>query len=200
MNTPRVTRTRKGISKRIEAIGIPSTNEEKHNEFVQFLNTKSQCLENNSSATVANHQNNKVIFLPPQTVFKELYDCCDTEAKLILLDEISLLGDEKELLLAVSELNAPEEIIRKKAARIIPMLETRIKILSLESSIRSKNYHQESQYDCDTSSFPLEYTLLLEELEINSSKLASISKKEPKDLQRFIRKINLKLFSYKSQK
>ncbi|MCK0158154.1 hypothetical protein MWU65_13250 [Cellulophaga sp. F20128] len=201
INKPRVSKSRKGISKRRKAIDRSKHNEEKHIEFVQFLNAKSQDVVQDNYVSVNEKKSNKVIFLPPQTVFKELYDCCDTEAKLILLDEISMLGDDKELSFVVSELEAPEALIREKAARIIPLLKTRIKIISLENSIRSKEtFRQEEEGEWDSSSVPLEYTLLLEELEINSSKLASISKKEPTDLQNFIQKINLKKFTHRFQR
>jgi len=73
-------------------------------------------------------EDSKTILFPAQTVFKDLYNSCDTEAKLILLQEIGALGDEIELQFLKEKLNAEDESIRKKAAEVKTILEKRLGI------------------------------------------------------------------------
>ncbi len=143
----------------------------------------------------------KIIFLPEQTVFKNLYENCDTEAKLILLEEISMLGDRKELNFVIEELKSSEHIIRQKAAKVKLILEKRIENESIEEveaiiendtlvlpkledvefninmdlDSTTTDKAVEPVLECDENKLmPLEYCFLMEELEIKPQKPFSL--------------------------
>jgi len=61
------------------------------------------------------------------SIFEELFRYCDTESKLILLDEIVDLGDEKELYFVQSLFKDPKQKVRKKARIIEGQLTARLK-------------------------------------------------------------------------
>ena len=62
----------------------------------------------------------------PFSVFEDLFRTCDTEAKLILMDEIIDIGDEKEVEFLKSLLEDPEIRIREKAEPILEALQNRL--------------------------------------------------------------------------
>ncbi len=62
----------------------------------------------------------------PFSVFEDLFRTCDTEAKLILMDEIIDIGDEKEVKFLKSLLEDPEIRIREKAEPILEGLQNKL--------------------------------------------------------------------------
>lgn len=62
----------------------------------------------------------------PFSVFEDLFRTCDTEAKLILMDEIIDIGDEKEVEFLKSLLEDPEIRIREKAKPILEGLQNKL--------------------------------------------------------------------------
>ncbi len=60
------------------------------------------------------------------SVFQELFDKSDFESKLMLLDEIAKIGDEKELPLLNNLVNGYDKIISKKAAIVTTTLHQRL--------------------------------------------------------------------------
>ena len=61
----------------------------------------------------------------PYNVFEELFRNCDTESKLILLDEIVLVGDEKEINFLEQLVSDPNLKISNKAKRSLELLKER---------------------------------------------------------------------------
>ena len=57
------------------------------------------------------------------SIFQELFRTCDTESKLILLDEILAVGDEKEVLFLKTLLNESDKTLRNKAEKILKELQ-----------------------------------------------------------------------------
>ncbi|MCL5244358.1 hypothetical protein M4I21_00970 [Cellulophaga sp. 20_2_10] len=117
----------------------------KHLEFIEFLESKKESIAiDNVNALYSSLEKNKTeegvaelkkvedasktIIFNSQSVFKSLYDVCDTEAKLILLDEIAALGDQKELQLVTDLLEAPELEIKKKAAIVKEIIEAKLQL------------------------------------------------------------------------
>lgn len=122
---------------------IAPIDDDKHIEFVQFLEAKRENSKEEVENTVYVNLNDKKSLneetlvskeLSIQSVFKSLYDVCDTEAKLILLDEIGALGDQKELNFILTLLNAPEQEIRAKAETIKNIIESRLKQIAIEDA------------------------------------------------------------------
>jgi len=65
------------------------------------------------------------------SVFEELFRNCDTESKLILLDEIVLIGDKKEVSFLEKLLNDPTETIRIKAAASLKLIKERLQRVAI---------------------------------------------------------------------
>jgi hypothetical protein len=63
-----------------------------------------------------------------QSVFHSLFDVSDTEAKIILLDEIAEVGDEQELSLLESLVLSDHVILHKTAKRALEKLTSRLEI------------------------------------------------------------------------
>ncbi len=61
----------------------------------------------------------------PYSVFEELFRNCDKESKLVLLDEIVLIGDEKEIHFLEQLISDPNQEISKKAKRSLELLKER---------------------------------------------------------------------------
>ena len=62
----------------------------------------------------------------PFSVFEDLFRTCDDEAKLILMDEVVAVGDEKELHFLKQLTNDPNKEIREKAAEVLDALDNRL--------------------------------------------------------------------------
>ena len=58
------------------------------------------------------------------SIFQELFRTCDNESKLILMDEILAVGDEKEVYFLKTLLNDPDKKIRAKAEIVLKELQT----------------------------------------------------------------------------
>ncbi len=71
------------------------------------------------------------------SVFEELFRNCDTESKLILLDEIVMIGDEKEAAFLEQLLDDPISEISTKAAKALKLLNQRLERIA--SGIESKD-------------------------------------------------------------
>lgn len=66
--------------------------------------------------------------LKPFNVFEDLFRICDTEAKLILMDEIVAVGDEQEIDFLEELLEKEEEVIKQKANQILTELKAKLSI------------------------------------------------------------------------
>ncbi len=64
--------------------------------------------------------------LQPFSVFQDLFRTCDTEAKLILLNEVVAVGDEKEIHFLEGLSNDDSSEIRKKAFEVLKELKTKL--------------------------------------------------------------------------
>ena len=81
--------------------------------------------------------------IKPFSVFEDLYRTCDTESRLIILDEVVHAGDEKELHF-LNELLEDENIeIRKKAAIVLNELQTKLFKESLLFEISDTSFGKE---------------------------------------------------------
>ncbi|WP_297691615.1 HEAT repeat domain-containing protein [uncultured Eudoraea sp.] len=58
------------------------------------------------------------------SIFQELFRTCDKESKLILMDEILAVGDEKEVYFLKTLLNDPDKKIRTKAEKVLKELQS----------------------------------------------------------------------------
>lgn len=76
------------------------------------------------------------------SVFEELFRNCDTESKLILLDEIVLIGDEKEMLFLEQLSEDPIEEIREKAAITLKKLKERF-----ERVVQGEEHEDADEYE-----------------------------------------------------
>ncbi len=62
----------------------------------------------------------------PFSVFEDLFRTCDIEAKLILMDEVVAVGDEKELGFLKALTNDPDKDLREKAIKVLEALDSRL--------------------------------------------------------------------------
>ncbi len=69
------------------------------------------------------------------SIFEELFRTCDSESKLILLDEVLAVGDEKELLFLNSLMNDEDKDVRIKAKEIAEQLQSRLSLKPEDESI-----------------------------------------------------------------
>ncbi len=65
---------------------------------------------------------------PPYSIFEEFFRHCDTESKLILLSEVTAVGDEKEVYFLERLLDDPEPKIRAMASETLATLKERLSI------------------------------------------------------------------------
>lgn len=103
--------------------------------------------------------------LKPFSVFQDLFRTCDTDAKLILLDEVVEVGDEKELGFLNDLLTDDEPRIKRKAHKVLEALKERLGKECSETEPESAEEIEGSQ---------AEFSNLLEELEIGASKASDI--------------------------
>ncbi len=76
--------------------------------------------------------------LPNFSVFADLFKSIDTEAKLILLDEVVAVGDEKEIEFLDNLLEDPDPQIRKKAQTVLKTLVAKVSNKSDTKSFKKK--------------------------------------------------------------
>jgi HEAT repeat protein/glucan-binding YG repeat protein len=97
------------------------------NENSEPVIIKINNLINRFSKTNASISNFKITDLEAgYSVFQELFDKSDFESKLMLLDEIAKIGDEKELPLLNNLVNGDDKTISKKAAMVTTALHQRL--------------------------------------------------------------------------
>ncbi|WP_430906861.1 hypothetical protein [Maribacter sp. 2-571] len=77
--------------------------------------------DGNATETEGTVKNNE-----PYSIFQEFFRHCDTDSKLILLDEIVAVGDHKEVYFLGKLLSDPERRIRRKAAKTLKELKERL--------------------------------------------------------------------------
>ncbi len=74
------------------------------------------------------------IEIPEYNVVRELFDSCDLEAKIILLDSILDVMDENDINFLKTLLNHPEAIIQKKAKKGLESLKKRLGLTEVEKN------------------------------------------------------------------
>jgi len=135
--------------------------------------------ESDIESTPSKHD--EAISLKAFNVFEDLFRTCDTEAKMILLNEMFHIGDTDDFEFLEGLLHDSEEDIQRKAAQVLEAL--RLKFIA---PIESKKINpSESKRDLATNTVPQnlvleeegntpkEYTFLMEELEINPSQISN---------------------------
>lgn len=117
----------------------------------------------------------EAISLRAFNVFEDLFRTSDTEAKLILLDEIVHVGDEDDFEFLENLLTDKDEEIQRKAAEVLEGLRIKFDELIVSTILKpsesnlsdtSKEKEQILKIDKDAST---KYASLMEELEINPS-------------------------------
>ncbi|MBT8223433.1 MAG: hypothetical protein KJN96_09720, partial [Eudoraea sp.] len=76
------------------------------------------------------------------SIFEELFRTADTESKLILLDELLTIGDEKEWFFLTTLVDDPSIHVRKKAAKVQAELESRLSFTLPETERPNGNSEQ----------------------------------------------------------
>lgn len=103
---------------------IPLLNELLVNEKFKTVKNRVKRLINQFSETVEKPEPDTQ--LKPFNVFEDLFRTCDTEAKLILMDEIIAVGDESEIGFLEGLLEDEEKEISNKAARVLEELKVKL--------------------------------------------------------------------------
>ena len=85
------------------------------------------------------------------SIFHEMFRDFDVESKLILLDEILVVGEEKELLFLDTLSNDPDKRIRKKASKIKSQLANKLSIKKQEEERAMVHESQEPHDYLDSS-------------------------------------------------
>ena len=78
--------------------------------------------ERGARRKASSNTDNEIADLPVFSVFADLFKSIDTECKLILLDEIVPVGDEKEIEFLDGLLENPDQRIRNKAQTVLKLL------------------------------------------------------------------------------
>lgn len=122
---------------------------------------------------------NETISLRAFNVFEDLFRTSDTEAKLILLDEMVHIGDQDDIEFLESLLKSDEEVIQNKAAQVLEGLRIKFNelndstILNPSETVLKDTTKAKKQVPMIDKDAPTEYASLLKELEINPSNNAS---------------------------
>ncbi len=104
------------------------------------------------------------------SIFEEFFRPCDTESKLILLDEIAHIGDEKELYFLERLLEDSEPRIRQTASKVLETLRERLS-LSKTALEEADLVYDETDFDRRAAAG---FGQLLDEMEIAPSIAPSI--------------------------
>ena len=98
------------------------------------------------------------------SIFQELFRTADTESKLILLDEVLAIGDEKEWYFLTTLADDPSKQVREKAARVQKELESRLSFetLGAEDTEDRKEEGLEASAEIQGPLFELDFELDLE--------------------------------------
>lgn len=94
----------------------------------------------------------------PFCVFEDLFRICDTEAKLILMDEIVAIGDEKEILFLNGLLEDNNTNISSKAKKLLKELQNKMMVQNILPIENTKTISHEKVSN--------EYSAIMNELEI----------------------------------
>lgn len=117
--------------------------------------------------------NEQKIELPVFSVFADLFKNIDMESKLILLDEVIHVGDEKEIEFLDGLLEHPNENIRKKAQTVLQILIAKLSHERPEALYSSGVSAIVSEYiepvQVDTAAETAEYENLLSKMDISPS-------------------------------
>ncbi|MGB7394181.1 MAG: hypothetical protein WA913_07305, partial [Pricia sp.] len=121
-----------GLLDDLEVLGdhreIPLLEELKAEESKSFIKDRIDLmihkfsLQRNTKKTERAEPKRDAIVLPVFSVFADLFKTIDTESKLILLDEVVTVGDEKEIEFLDALLEDPEQKIRDKAQIVLKQL------------------------------------------------------------------------------
>ncbi len=108
-------------------------------------------------------------------VFEDLFQSCDLEAKLILLDEVVTVGDEGDLNFLEQLVCSEEAVLKTKAQQILKALQLKLNIPT-EESVNVKNNSTSEISNNDTENISIEiiptpkaYKQLMNTLEIEPS-------------------------------
>lgn len=117
--------------------------------------------------------------LKPFNVFEDLFRTCDTEAKLILMDEIVAVGDEGEIGFLEGLLEDKEKEISNKAARILEELRLKLSASDVAKTTKTTSIGADNASDSRIEVLMeqetlAEYDSLLEELQIASPQTSEI--------------------------
>ncbi len=157
---------------------VPLLNEMIKNTKYQHVTSRlSQLIERFSDdevviGLVENEAEN--ITLKPFNVFEDLFRVCDTEAKLILLDEVAAVGDASDITFLEGLLINEDRDISKQANIALEAVQKR---LQLDISPTDDTATKETEVGEDSKAFEEEnfeeYNSLMEELEIDIPKAPS---------------------------
>lgn len=122
---------------------------------------------------------NETFSLRAFNVFEDLFRTSDTEAKLILLDEMVHVGDQDDIEFLESLLKSDEEEIQNKAAQVLEGLRIKFdelkdcSILNPSETVLTDATKTKKQVPVIDKDAPTGYASLMKELEINPSNNAS---------------------------
>lgn len=128
--------------------------DEKANNRIQYLFKKNGG-QNKSEKNTNQH-------LKPFSVFEDLFRNCDTEAKLILLDQIIAVGDEKEIPFLCDLLDDSNLEISLKASKLLRELQNKLMLQNITPKQKIKRLSQKSVSN--------EYSSLMNTLNIKPAK------------------------------
>ncbi len=116
----------------------------------------------------------KDIQLKPFNVFEDLFRVCDPESKLILLDEVAIVGDVGDISFLEDLLDDENKLIREKSEQVLIELKTNLGLSSEEKldamrENKSQTFKPVSKNVKDAQV----YTSLMEELEIETTQPSS---------------------------
>ncbi len=119
------------------------------------------------------------VLLKPFNVFEDLFRTCDTEAKLILMDEIVAVGDAAEIDFLEGLLEDEEKEICNKAARILEELKAKLGLANQNENrdLASINNDQTELAEMEvlvSEETLAEYDSLMEELQIQPPQTSGI--------------------------
>ena len=151
-------------------------------KYVEIKKQVEQLILRFSTAPIEKEESNQIKLeeLKAFNVFEDLFRVCDTEAKLILLDEVLAIGDKGEIefledLVLDSELKIStraKQVLKQLQSRLSEKNETKIDA-SIENTSQNSNQVEStfswSEKVKKTDHVSKDYTPILDELEINSS-------------------------------
>lgn len=120
----------------IEELGdereIPYLNELKHNDEYYIFIDQIELLIKKLNKVSANDKTQEI--LKPFNVFENLFQHCDLESKLILLDEVYAIGDEKDIDFLKNLIATEKGELHTKAAYVLNYLESKFQLEKEQAS------------------------------------------------------------------